>query len=98
MNELRIPSALDPSRTAAGGTARGELPGEGFLERMKQVLQETDRAQKEAEREVRDLANGSKRTTETMLALSRAELSMRFVLALRNRAVQAYQEIMRLQI
>jgi flagellar hook-basal body complex protein FliE len=33
-----------------------------------------------------------------MIAIGRAEVSMKFVVSLRNRALEAYQEIMRLQV
>lgn len=104
MNELRIPSSSLPPTTPrvdanlAAARGRPEEASSGFVERVAQVLAEADQSQKTAEHEVRELAHGSGRTTETMLALSRAELSLQFVVAFRNRAIQAYQEIMRLQV
>lgn len=98
MDPIRIAEALSPRPAALGEAERVRPSSPGFVERVAEVIQEADRTQKQTEHEVRELAHGSGRTTETMIALSRAELSMRFVVALRNRAIQAYQEIMRLQV
>ena len=48
--------------------------------------------------QARALAEGEGDTVETMLALSRAELSLQLVTQVRDRALEAYQEIMRLQV
>lgn len=102
MSELRIAgtrmhsAGLDPA--ASERPQRTESGSAGFVERVTQAIEEADEAQKTADHEIRELAGGSGRTTETMLALGRAELSLQFVVALRNRAIQAYQEIMRLQV
>ena len=61
-------------------------PGEGFAERLKGVFAEADALQKSAEQEADTLAAGEGSTVDTMIALSRADLSLRFVVALRNRA------------
>lgn len=98
MDPLRIAGSSISPGISSPGTEAPAPSSRGFAERVADVIAEADRIQKDAEHEAQDLAGGSGRTTETMIALSRAELSMRFVVALRNRAIQAYQEIMRLQV
>jgi flagellar hook-basal body complex protein FliE len=62
------------------------------------LLRETDQAQREAEAQARALAEGEGDVVETMVALSKAELSLRLVTAVRDRVLDAYQEVMRMQV
>lgn len=88
-------SGLEARSTSPG--AAGSPPG-GFAERLGALLGEVDREQQEAETQARALAAGEGDTVETMLALSRAELSLQLVTQVRDRALEAYQEIMRMQV
>ena len=72
--------------------------GEGFSELVSRTLENANRAQVDAESQVRTLAAGRGDVVETMLALSEADIALRMTLQLRNRALEAYQEIMRVQV
>ncbi len=72
--------------------------GSHFADRLLELVREADRVQKHAEHEAEELSAGRGGTVETMVALSKADLSLRFVTEVRNRALEAYQEIMRLQV
>lgn len=85
---MRIPSGPRP---AAG--ARTE-----FAETLRAFVREADAEQKAAESAAVDLANERGDVVETMVALSKAELSLRAVTEARNRALEAFHEIMRLQV
>ena len=71
---------------------------EAFGERLGSALAEANQAQHAAEAAGQGLATGEVDIVETMVALGKADLSLRFVVALRNRALEAYTEIMRLQV
>ncbi len=74
-------------------------PSEDFMTFLKQELKEVDSAQKEADARVLDLATGrDPDLVGVSLALTRAELSFRFLLQIRNKILEAYQEIMRMQL
>lgn len=88
--EHAVPNA-DTGKAAPSGAA-------GFLERVGEILTSSDHLQRDAEAEAEELASGSGRTVETMLALSKADLSLRLVVAMRDRALGAYEEIMRMQV
>ena len=87
---------------AVAAAREGERPKQEpqipFGERVKGVLTETNRSLVEAESASAELARGEGDILETVMALSRAELSLRFLVSIRNRALEAYQEIMRLQV
>jgi flagellar hook-basal body complex protein FliE len=68
----------------------------GFLA---DALLETQKAQLEADRAMEKLATGeAKSIHEVMVAMEEADISMRMVVQMRNKIVEAYQEIMRMQV
>jgi len=77
-----------PERTAGGGFA-------GALER---ALSSTDGLQVAADGEVERLALGGGNLHETALALEKADVAMRVLTKVRNRLVEAYQEVMRMTV
>lgn len=93
---LLTPAAGDAATAAtAGGAARS---GPGFADRLRDLLAESDRAQRHAEGQARALVDGQGDVVETMVSLSKAELSLRLVTQIRDRALEAYHEIMRMQV
>ncbi|MEZ4218403.1 MAG: flagellar hook-basal body complex protein FliE [Myxococcota bacterium] len=81
----------DDAAKAAGGGAR-------FADALGDAISSADQDFKAAEEEVRQLAQGKGDIVETMIGITRSELSLGFVVQLRNRALEAYQEIMRLPL
>jgi len=66
-----------------------------FLEKIKEV----DNSQKEAQKMLEALAKGEDIDfSEVALAISKADLNFKFLLRIRNKILEAYQEIMRMQI
>lgn len=84
-----------PSERSVAPSASGGTP---FSERLLQALDESNRTLEEAERSSEQIAAGKGDIVETMVSLSRAEVSLRLVVALRNRLLDAYQQIMRMQL
>ena len=86
--------ALEPA--SAGNAAKpASTP---FAEELRGALGEANRTLNAAEQSSEKLARGEVDIVETMIALGKADLSLRFVVSLRNRALEAYNEIMRLQV
>ncbi len=73
--------------------------GDEFWQRLKKELQEVDQAQKTAEKRLVAFATGQDPDLSGLtLSLARAEVSFRFLLQVRNKIIQAYEEIMRMQL
>lgn len=70
----------------------------GFGELLRRAVADANRAQIEAEEQGRKLAAGETDIVDAMVALSRADVTLRFVVALRDRALEAWREISRLQV
>ena len=83
------PAPTDPSASNDDGT---------FAATLKDVVSKANQEQLSAEAETRALVAGEGDIVDTMIAVGRAEVSMRFVVSLRNRALEAYQEVMRIQV
>jgi flagellar hook-basal body complex protein FliE len=77
--------------------ASGEKPS--FMDHLKTAIDEVNQDQLTADKKATDLANGKDTNIhETMLASSQAELSFNMMVQVRNKALSAYQEIMRMPI
>ena len=73
--------------------------GPSFLDYLEQGIKDTNAMQKMAETKAKDLATGKKvNLHETMLSSSYAELSFKLMVQMRNKALEAYQEVMRMPV
>lgn len=72
---------------------------QGFEALLKKELAAVDQAQKQANQKVLDLATGKNPDlAEVSLSLTQADLSFRLLLQVRNKLLEAYQEVMRMQL
>jgi flagellar hook-basal body complex protein FliE len=81
-----------------GRSAEGEGEGEGFAAKLTEALRSADAAQHEAEHQARELAAGRGDALSAVLAISEADLSLRFLTSMRNRALEAFNEIIRMPV
>jgi flagellar hook-basal body complex protein FliE len=73
--------------------------GENFATHLKSALDEVNEMQQESEQAVADLATGQvKDLHQAALAIGKAETSMKLMLEIRNKALNAYKEIGRTQL
>lgn len=93
-----------PSVAGLGGA---EVPGKpaptegdgSFASVLKSSLAEVNTMQQKADAAITSLANGDKASLhETMVAMEQADVSFRFIMQVRNKIVEAYQEILRMQV
>lgn len=74
-------------------------PKTSFADWMTQQMNETQRLDQKAEAGLLNLATGqADNLHQVMIDLEQAKLSFQLLLQVRNRALEAYQEIMRMQI
>ncbi len=74
--------------------------GESFSVAMSQALKDVSKSQLEATRMQREvqLGNPAVSLEETMVAMQRAQIGFQATLQVRNRLVQAYTDIMNMQV
>ncbi|RUM87159.1 MAG: flagellar hook-basal body complex protein FliE [Thermodesulfatator sp.] len=91
---------LNPLRNfPSQGPQQKTLRKRSFGELLREKIHEVDQDQKVALKALEDLASGRQTDlTQLTLALTKADLSFRLLLRVRNKVLEAYQEIMRMQI
>lgn len=83
-----------PAQPQAGG-AQG---GASFGEVLTQAVQDATGTMHAADAASQAAINGTGNVTEVVLAVARAELALQTTVAIRDRVVQAYQDVMRMPI
>ncbi len=84
-----------------GKTTKAESQGDGdsFKDVLSSYLKETNEMQNSADESLSRLVRGdTDNVHEVMLAMSKADVSFRMMVQVRNKLVEAYQEVMRMQV
>ena len=101
-NLSQVPSPSPVSGTAnigQGGGAPGAQSGLAFGDLLKQALQEVNQVSAQADNEARNLMSGESADMHTaMLAVQKADLSFQMMMAVRSKLIDAYREVMRMQM
>ena len=91
ISQLHLPEAI-------GRADAGAKPGE-FAKVLDAAIQQIEHARSDATQAVQQFLSGeSEELHSTALATQRAELAFELGLQVRNKVLQAYQEIMRMQM
>lgn len=81
------------------GETKPQEQTKGFAEYLTDALKETNRLQLDSDRWNAALAAGQvDDVSQVVIASQKADIALQLTLQLRNRAVSAYQEIMRMQV
>ena len=91
---LQIPSkAIQPA-----GKGPSKSPG-AFGEMLKQAVTEISQLQNNADKAITSVQLGqSGNIHEAMIAIEKADISFRAMMQVRNKILEAYQEVMRMQV
>ena len=69
---------------------------DGFGQRLKQAVDSVNTLQQDADNAAEQVVKGSLGIHEGMLALSKADISLRLLLQIRNKVLEAYREVSRI--
>jgi flagellar hook-basal body complex protein FliE len=81
-----------------------KLPGAdatatSFADTLKDAVMKVNQAHHEADVKMQELATGkSQNIHETMIAVEKADISLRLMTQVRNKIIEAYQEVMKMQV
>lgn len=85
-----------------GAVTGARAPGTGessFAQAISGLLQEANAQQLQSDQSLQQLVTGeTDNVHNVVLAVAKADLSFRLVLEIRNRLIDSYQEIMRMQV
>ena len=99
MNDLNKVSGLSTADLLGKANAKTQTGGEAFADALKQSLNDVNEMQEAGEKAMSDLATGQvKDLHQAALAIDKAEISMKLMLEVRNKALNAYKEISRTQL
>lgn len=80
-------------------SAKSKQDGLDFINTLKNSIQDVNAEQQTSEKALADMASGQvKDLHQAAIAINRAENSMKVMLEVRNKALNAYKEIQRTQI
>lgn len=82
---------LSPTPESSSSTGFGKMLSES-IEKVNQYQADSDRAVKEL------VAGRNKNIHETMLTMERADTSLKLMMQVRNKVLEAYREIMKMQV
>ena len=95
MNDLRIENIQKAPFVT--NEKVGQKASADFGAVIKETVARINGLEKEANKSVVDLLQEKTDIHETMIALQKADISMRLFLAIRNKVIDAYKEIMHMQ-
>ncbi len=81
-----------------GLSARDDAPGDSFAEALRDATDDAIATLKTSEEASMKAAMGEADLNELIVAVSKAEVTLQTVVTVRDRAIQAYQDIMRMPI
>jgi len=89
----RFDSPQSTGLTSAGKDAQS------FGQLLERMVDQTNQAQVQSDEAVKELVAGrSKNIHETMLTIEKADTSLKLMMQVRNKVLDAYREIMRMQV
>ena len=105
MNDITLSSNLKalqgvgPAKGLKNSSETNGTDGPSFADTLAQSLDKVNTLQKEADVAIKDFITGDTQNIhETMLAVGKADLAFRLTMQVRNKMVEAYQEVMRMQV
>ncbi|MDX9710234.1 MAG: flagellar hook-basal body complex protein FliE [Trichloromonas sp.] len=99
MSDITLLSHLRQISTPPAQSGAPAQGGGGFAKALGEALASVNSAQAEADLAVEQLQTGESRNLhEVMIAMEKADISLKLAVQMRNKVLEAYQEIMRMQV
>ena len=100
MNVMNVPPQVisHPELMPSAATMAQQSTEAEFAGVIQQALTTIDNLQTEADAESIKIASGKGNLHETAIAFEKADIAMRLAVKVRNKIVEAYQDVMRMSI
>ncbi len=85
-----------PGISPTSGGQPAPKPSADFGSIIKGAINKVDQVERNANGAIVDLLQGKADVHQTMISLQKADVSMRTLLAVRNKVLEAYREVMRM--
>lgn len=100
INPLSVNNIPLPAQPGAGlSSSSGSAGGATFKDTLLRSIEQVNTMQQDADRAVESLMTGGDVTTaEVMTAVQKADLAFRMMMQVRNKLVQAYEEVKQVRV
>src|SRR6185437_14623499 len=97
-SEFRVAREMEAQGMQPTTESAGEA-GRPFMDMLKDSVNKVNEMQTDADTAINNLVAGrTKNIHETMLAIERADTSLKLMMQVRNKILEAYREVMRMQV
>jgi len=84
---------------ALGPAAPGASKDKSFADTLKEAVGTVNQLQKDADVKMQELATGrAKSIPDVMIAAEKADIALKLMVQVRNKIIEAYQEVMKMQV
>lgn len=100
LNNIQNPAIEKLASRGGGNAGSAKAGGDDFAQQLMDVLEEVNDSQMKAKQVGEDFMTGRQGVDyhDLMIAMERASVSMNLTMQVRNKLLEAYQEISRMQI
>ena len=94
-------ATLTPSTAIAPAAGASKLAGDGqanFADALKQLVDSVDGSSGDANQAIGRMLDGTGDVHEAVIALQKADTMLQLTVQIRNKLVQAYQDVMRMSV
>jgi flagellar hook-basal body complex protein FliE len=96
INGVSLPSTLPTAGLSKSGTVQG---GSSFKDMLLSSIDEVNTMQQAADKAVEQMATGGEvNPAEVLTAVQKADIAFRMMMQIRNKIVQAYQEVQNIRV
>lgn len=96
MKEIRDTRNSIPAPLAPGSS---DVGSKSFADTLKDAVSNVNTMQLESDKKIQDLSVGkSKDIADVMITAEKADISLKLMTSVRNKIIEAYQEIMKMQV
>lgn len=76
-----------------------EAPGKSFADTLKEAVGDVNQLQQASDKAAQDLATGrTDNVADVMIAAEKADIALKLMVQVRNKIIDAYQEVMKMQV
>lgn len=93
-----LPGLTAPSSSTTSPSSGAAQPGSAFADSLGRLVDAVNTSSGAANDAVGGMLNGSADVHDAMIALQRADLTLQLTVQVRNKLVDAYQQIMRMPV
>lgn len=99
MSDAKSLKIEQPSLPGLSSPAAPTGPGADFATTLKQAINQVNELQKASDKSMQDLATGrTDNIADVMIAAEKADIALRVMVQVRNKVIDAYNEIMKMQV